>query len=477
MSDQSKTKKIISAGIGYILGSVLVKGIAFITTPIFSRLLTTEEFGVFNTFISYESILAMFIGFQFAGCLKNAKIKYANDSAGIDAFFSHLIVLMIFHSALVLIIVNLFPSLVMNITGIDSVFMLNLLVLTCLGNSAMTVYTSFVSLEYQYKKYILISVINAIANVVLSLLFILVVMTNDKSSARLFGYIIPYIGILIFVVITAFRKKFPNICDQKKYCRFAYGFCTPLIPNGFAEVMLTQYSKLSVAKHCGASEMGIYSLSYNVYSIVATVKLGMDYIIGPFYFDKRSEGDFESLRRMFGFYSRSLAVITSLVMLVTPEIVRIIGDKEYYDARLSAIPLIAVSFFSFLCYMISQEEYYVQKPVLVSVISVASMILNILLCSIFVPSLGGVGAAYCTLIAFVFMFVFHFVVTKIILKSESFSWLNLFIDGAFVVFMSVVSMLIVDNNLFRFVAIVINLIVASLFMLKNLKCVSKLIKR
>ena len=54
-------------------------------------------------------------------------------------------------------------------------------------------------------------------------------------------------------------------------------------------------------------------------------------------------------------------MISVLVMLFSPEIVKILGDTAYYDARMSAIPLIAVSYFSFLCYMLSQEEYFVQK--------------------------------------------------------------------------------------------------------------------
>ena len=81
MSNQVGMKKIASAGIGYIFGGILIKGIAFITTPVFSRLMTTKEFGVLNAYLSYESILAVLIGFQFAGCLKNAKIKLPNISA------------------------------------------------------------------------------------------------------------------------------------------------------------------------------------------------------------------------------------------------------------------------------------------------------------------------------------------------------------------------------------------------------------
>ena len=49
----------------------------------------------FNTYLSYESILAMIIGFQFAACLKTAKIEYVNTPHGLDTFFSNLVALLL----------------------------------------------------------------------------------------------------------------------------------------------------------------------------------------------------------------------------------------------------------------------------------------------------------------------------------------------------------------------------------------------
>ena len=469
MNEKNGAKKILTAGVGYILGGILIKGIAFITTPIFSRLMTTEEFGQLNTYLSYESILAMLIGFQFAGCLKNAKIKYADISGGLDTFFSNLIALLLLHSAAALVLVNVFSGIIMHLTGIRSLLLLNLLVLNCFGNAAMTVYNSFVSLNYQYKKYVAISVFNALANVALSLLLIFTALSGDKSMARILGYVLPYVFISLYLIVSSFHKSKPKLHSPEKYNVFAYRFCAPLIPNGFAEVMLTQFGKLSVDRYCGAATMGVYSLAYNVYSIVATVKLGMDYIVGPFYFDKRAVEDYSGLRKTFFIYSRSLAMISTLIMLFSPEIIRILGDQPYYDARLSAIPLIAVSYFSFLCYMLSQEEYFMQKTYLVSVISVIAMVFNIVLCTVFVSQFEAMGAAFSTLISFVIMFLMHFIAIKGVLKSQSFYWKGLLVDGVFVTIMSIVAIMIADHLLPRVVLIIAMLAATIIFACKYFK--------
>ncbi|WP_432762187.1 hypothetical protein [Streptococcus suis] len=36
------------AGIGYIIGNYFLRGIGFLTLPLFSRLLTTEDFGEYS---------------------------------------------------------------------------------------------------------------------------------------------------------------------------------------------------------------------------------------------------------------------------------------------------------------------------------------------------------------------------------------------------------------------------------------------
>ena len=69
-------KKIIKAGIGYTVGNYLLKGLSFLTLPIFSRLMTTADYGLYNVFITYQSILYIILGIAIHSSYKNAKYKY-----------------------------------------------------------------------------------------------------------------------------------------------------------------------------------------------------------------------------------------------------------------------------------------------------------------------------------------------------------------------------------------------------------------
>lgn len=74
--------KAIKASIGYTVGNYLLKGLSFLTIPIFARLLSTEDYGTVNTFGAYESIMFVIIGFAIHASYKNARYKYQMIAEG-----------------------------------------------------------------------------------------------------------------------------------------------------------------------------------------------------------------------------------------------------------------------------------------------------------------------------------------------------------------------------------------------------------
>ena len=72
--------KIIGAFSIYLLGSLILKGVSFITTPIFTRILSTEEYGVITIFLTWASFFAVFIGFQISGSIATAYVHRGKEN-------------------------------------------------------------------------------------------------------------------------------------------------------------------------------------------------------------------------------------------------------------------------------------------------------------------------------------------------------------------------------------------------------------
>ena len=61
VTKELKKNKVLKAGIGYTIVNYFLKGLGFITVPIFSRLMAVSDYGIYNTFLSYEGMLYLFI--------------------------------------------------------------------------------------------------------------------------------------------------------------------------------------------------------------------------------------------------------------------------------------------------------------------------------------------------------------------------------------------------------------------------------
>ena len=67
----------IKASLWFLVCGFLSKGVSFITTPIFTRLLTAEEYGQYSVFNSWYGIIAVFVTFNlYSGVYAQGIVKY-----------------------------------------------------------------------------------------------------------------------------------------------------------------------------------------------------------------------------------------------------------------------------------------------------------------------------------------------------------------------------------------------------------------
>ena len=69
--------KNIKASIGYFIANVVTAGIAYIMTPIYTRLLSTEEYGQTNVFLTWLQVFGIIAMFCLSyGVFNNGMIDY-----------------------------------------------------------------------------------------------------------------------------------------------------------------------------------------------------------------------------------------------------------------------------------------------------------------------------------------------------------------------------------------------------------------
>ena len=78
--DTVKSSSIVAkAGVWYTICNFLFRGMGFITTPIFVRLMSKEDVGSFSNLTSWLSILVVLTSFDFAQSVIRSKLEHKDD--------------------------------------------------------------------------------------------------------------------------------------------------------------------------------------------------------------------------------------------------------------------------------------------------------------------------------------------------------------------------------------------------------------
>lgn len=468
-SNKSDTR-VAKAGIGYIIGNYLLKGITFLTAPIFTRVLTTADFGLFSTYQSYVSILYLILGFSLHVSTNNAKYKYKDN---LDSFLSSIVLLIIASTCLWVLIGNVLFNWFEEWFGFDRII-LNCVFVHCLGYALLQVFQSYLTLNYRVKSFLKISLFTAISNLGLSILLIVTFFNEERYIGRIIGSFVPVGLIGLYVIIYFFRKSGPKY--NKEYWQFALKYSIPIIPHGISQVILNQFDRIMIKNMISADAAGIYSFSYMINSVALIMSTSLDKVWKPWVYEKMDKKDYSSIKEQATKYAFGMAAFVIMVMMVAPEIIKILGDRAYWDSTTCVIPVLLGGFFSFLSTIPSIVGYVHGKTGFIAVGSVCAAVLNIILNYIFIPRFGYIAAAYTTLVTYLLYFVFHYIIAIKVQGFVLFDTKKLFGISLLVCFVGACSIIIEEQWYIRWVLEILFGVLAFIWANNNFDLVN-LIKR
>jgi O-antigen/teichoic acid export membrane protein len=108
----------------------------------------------------------------------------------------------------------------------------------------------------------------------------------------------------------------------------------------------------------------------------------------------------------------------SLLILITPELMRFIAGPEYYEAIWVVPPIAASLFFLFMSQLSINIEFYFGENTLLIKGSIISALVNVVLNFIFIQMFGYIAAGYTTLIAYIIFCLTNYSCMKKICKKE-----------------------------------------------------------
>ena len=319
----------------YAICSIVQKCLSFLTMPLFTRLLTLEQYGQYSVYFSWSSIITILttMNLQY-GSFSRAMVKFSDSRNQYISVIQTICLLL----SLVFLIIYLPLREYFNQFFELPTFLVVIMIIEIMANMAISSWAGRNRFEYKYKGVIFVTLLTSLLAPVIAL--ILVLNVAEKGYARIIGYSIVTIAIgSCFFIYNYIRGKSPF---RKDMWRYAFSMNAPLIFYYLSQVIFNQSDRIMISQMVGLDKAAIYSVAYNLAIVLNFVVDAINNSYVPWLYEKIRDGKESANRKISILIAILIAFLLLGIIALAPELVYILADAEYAEAKW-LIPPIAMS--------------------------------------------------------------------------------------------------------------------------------------
>lgn len=450
--------KLVSNTLIFAIGSFSSRILVFFLVPLYSRTLSTSEYGkidLITTLISlilpvftltiHEAIIRF--------CLEKNTDKSQILSIGLQTIFIGMIPLLI-----------IMPPLLkfLNLENLIWYF-LAAYIFTALKQ----VFSFFARGTEKIRLVVIMGIIDTVLTIVLNLIFLLYL---DKGiNGYYYSLIITglLISVIYYIVLdikpnTLFKRS--NIILKKEMLLYSL----PMIPNSLSWWISNSSDKILINYFYGASLTGLYAIAYKIPSLLNTITsifMQAWQISAVEEFESQENDNFSNA---YTFLFGINILVCVLLIIFSKTIARIMFSSEFYLA-VNFVPILLVAyFFNGMSAYLGSIYTSSKKTNMLFISTMFGAVINIILNLILIPNYGGYGAAIATSVSYMVIWIVRLINTRKILKLN-FNILNHIFD--IISLLGIAFVFYFDNNitsLFFKIVFIMLVINNNKFIFKNL---------
>lgn len=401
----------VKASFWFLICGFLQKGVSIITTPIFTRLLSTAEYGQYSVFNSWLGIVSVFVTLQlYSGAFTQGMVKFENKKMKYASSIQGLCLTLVVCWTIIYLLFHEFWN---NLFELTIVQMLAMLVLIW-STSVFNFWSVEQRVDLRYHTLVTITIVSTLAKPFVGIVF--VILAEDKVTARILGLALVELVCYTWMFFSQMHRG--KTYFDRSFWKHALLFNLPLLPHYLSMVVLNSSDRIMINNMVGSNEAGIYSLAYSISQIMTVLNTALLQTIEPWMYKKIKAKRMEDLSGVAYPAVIGVSAVNILLIAFAPEAIALFAPPAYYDA-IWVIPPVAMSvYFMFAYSFFAVFEFYYEKTKYIAIATVSGAVLNIVLNYIFIKLFGYCAAGYTTLACFIIFAVYHFHFMRKICKKE-----------------------------------------------------------
>lgn len=466
---RGSTGLALKAGFWYVISNFLVKALSFITTPIFARLMTAEQYGEFSNYASWQSTLLILTGAELYNTLSRAYYDYTEDY---DKYVSSLTISACLLTALFYVLFLVCRPWIFSVVAIPPE-LVHMLFFTMAFQSCKAIWLARERTLYRYKSVAFVSMLNLVIPTLVALALVLLLPEQQRLEGRVYGTYIPMtvIGAVCAVSMLAKGRYF-----HLEHVKYALKLSLPLLVHYLTVSLLTSSNTIVTKSLMGAEAAALVSITTSTIHILTILFQALSGAVTTWLMDNLNQNNVGVARKGIVLYSAGVVVVAIGTILLTPEIVWVLGGEQYM-AAVNLIPgmvlgIVFQSVASIFNIILTYDKNVVKTAIYTGIVAVVSIAAKILLLPVF-----GYGVlAWANAAAFGVLFAINYILVK---KAGYGKFINLKVIAVVILVCAVsvgLSIFLYQNTLIRYGIIAVAAVVAFAVLFKYRHNLIRLVK-
>ena len=413
---------VIKSGIWYTIANISIRAVAIITTPIYTGMLTTADYGKANTYNSWIDVFNVFACLCVVYSIGRAKLDFRDR---FDEYMSALQGLSSSFGLILLVFAFIFRESLAAWIHYEVPLAVGLFAYLCVSPSVEYMMQKC-RYEYRYKENILISLITCVGQVALSITLMLL-FSDARYIGKILGVIIPtaVMGIVFYIRFIVKGKVFYN----REYWTYALKIGLPMIPHGLALILLAQMDRIMIKDILGDADSGLYIFGYSFATLMMIITNAVGQAWLPWFNETLFAGGRDRIKEIQKKLVMLGCFLSFAFIVVAPEALMLlsISNDSYWIAKYVVPPIVLGTLAQYFYTNYVNVEIFCKKTTFIAIGSCAAALINWVLNRAFIPRYGYIAAAYTTLASYLILMVMHFIMARFILKEKVYDDLYMFL--------------------------------------------------
>lgn len=442
----------LKASLWYMVSSALTGCVGVISTPVFARMMSTEEYGTYSTFQSWYSLLLPLCTLNLTYSIGRAKLDYGEN---LRKYVGSVQLLAAFQTGIIGFLAMVLLPFLSKIMEL-SPFCVVMLWVYLFFNPIISFFQNEARYQYRYKENVAIALYITIFPVVISLILMNYFPMINKANLRTFGVVFSTCVLAIPLWIKGIRRR--EISYDKECWKYGLRISVPLILHTASLSILAQSDRIFISKFCGKSEVAIYSMAYNYGLIISVIVTSISNSWLPWFHDNYYLGNCEAIRVNVKKLVGLGCYIGLGCVALAPEAMYILGGSQYETGVECVMPIVLGIVCQYMYTHYVNIELHHKKTKYVSTGTITAAFLNLILNAVFVPNYGYVSAAYTTLISYIALMCIHFFITTKVMKIKLYDDKFMFRVFGVVCFLAFIITRFYECRLIRYLGVFIGIV-------------------